>query len=164
MKKIALFLFLVFAVFSNGQSVLTHDIGDTLIISVVTGDTTVGANVDADAAPTFRIYENITETPIETGTIDLCDDANTTGFYSDTSELTTAKGYEPGKTYIILKTAVIGGKSFSEIMYLQIRSRMKITYNKTTGLAIRYLPDGSTPRDTVEITDDGTTGTFEPNP
>lgn len=59
------------------------------------------ATVDADAAPTYRVYEMETATPILTGSMALLDSTNTVGLYSEAIALTAANGFEVGKSYAI---------------------------------------------------------------
>ena len=77
--------------------------------TVNTHDPSTGAATDADAAPTYRIYEDETGTPILTGTMTLLDGANTAGFYSERIQLTAAAGFEEGKSYNIYIEAAVGG-------------------------------------------------------
>jgi hypothetical protein len=84
-------------------------IGDTLTIPFQARAAS-GAEVDADALPTYQVYE-------EGGTTALAglpaaakrDDANTTGYYEAVVTLSNANGFEVGKSYTIRKRAVIGG-------------------------------------------------------
>ncbi len=66
-----------------------------------------GVATDADSAPTYRIYEDETATPILTGSLALLDSANTAGFYSERVQLTAANGLERGKTYTIYISATV---------------------------------------------------------
>lgn len=68
-----------------------------------------GAAKVADAAPSYRIYEDETTTPLLTGTMAALDVVNTTGFYSERIQLTTANGFERGKTYHIYIKATVDG-------------------------------------------------------
>lgn len=92
------------------------DIGDNLTFSITTHDPTIGDLTDADSAPSYRLYEDETETPILTGTMAKLDDANTTGFYVETVACTVANGFEVGKTYSIYIAAAVntitGGISY----------------------------------------------------
>ena len=56
-----------------------------------------GAAVDADTPPAYRVYEEVTGTPIVTGTMALLDAANTAGFYSGQVTLSAANGFEVGQ-------------------------------------------------------------------
>lgn len=84
-------------------------IDDYLTFVCNTHTPATGAATDADAVPPYRIYEDETSTPILTGTMALLDAANTTGFYSERVQLTTASGFERGKTYHVYIEATVGG-------------------------------------------------------
>lgn len=58
-----------------------------------------GAVSDADSAPSYRVYEMTTSTPILTGTLSTFDASNTDGFYDGSITLSAANGFEVGKTY-----------------------------------------------------------------
>ena len=91
--------------------------GDNLVFSVCTHDPDTGVLSDADAVPSYRLYEDETATPITTGNMAKLDDANTTGFYTELVACSAANGYESGKTYTIYIVATvdsdIGGVAFS---------------------------------------------------
>jgi hypothetical protein len=82
---------------------------NNLTFSICTHDPDTGALTDADSAPTFRIYEDETETPIRTGTMAKLDDGNTTGFYTQQIACTASSGYEAGKSYTIYINATVDG-------------------------------------------------------
>ena len=84
-------------------------LGAALVFSVDTHDPGTSAAIDADALPTYRVYEDQTQTAIETGAMAKLDDTATTGFYSGSLDCTTAGGYEIGKTYTIYVSAIVGG-------------------------------------------------------
>jgi hypothetical protein len=92
-------------------------LGDNLVFSICTHDPDTGVLSDADAAPTYRLYEDETATPILTGSMAKLDDASTTGFYTELVACTTANGFEIRKTYTVYIEATvdgdIGGISFS---------------------------------------------------
>lgn len=85
------------------------DIGDNLVFSICTHDPDTGVLTDADAAPTYRLYEDETSTPILTGTMAKLDDGNTTGFYTETVACTAANGFEDGRSYTIYIQATVDG-------------------------------------------------------
>ena len=91
-------------------------IGHYLTFSIATHDPDTGALTDADANPTYRIYEDETAVPILTGTMAILDDVNTTGFYTERIECSAANGFENGKSYTIFIRAVVdsdpGGITF----------------------------------------------------
>lgn len=84
-------------------------IGQNLVFAVACHDPDTGVLTDADSAPTYRVYENETATPILTGTMAKLDGANTTGFYSELIACTAANGFENGKTYTIYIEATVDG-------------------------------------------------------
>jgi len=84
-------------------------IGDNLVFSICCHDPDTGVLTDADAAPTYRIYEDETATAILTGTMAKLDDANTTGFYTELIACTAANGFEDGKTYTVYIEATVDG-------------------------------------------------------
>jgi len=84
-------------------------IGDSLVFSVCCHDPDTGILTDADSSPSYRVYENETATPILTGTMAKLDDANTTGFYTESLACTAANGFDNAKTYTIYITATVDG-------------------------------------------------------
>lgn len=66
-----------------------------------------GAATDADSAPSYRVYEDETATPILTGSMALLDSTNTAGFYSEQITLSAANGLEKGKSYSIYISATV---------------------------------------------------------
>jgi len=100
------------------------ELGNNLTFSICTHDPDTGVLTDADAVPTYRIYEDGTEGAILNGNMDdgtgvsnsEFDDANTTGFYVKTIACTSGNGFENGKSYTIYIQATVdsdlGGISF----------------------------------------------------
>jgi hypothetical protein len=84
-------------------------IGDSLVFSITTHDPDTGILTDADAVPSYRIYEDETATALLTGVMALLDTANTTGFYSKSVDCTAANGFENGKTYSVYIEATVDG-------------------------------------------------------
>jgi hypothetical protein len=82
-------------------------IDDLLTFSVVTTRVDTGAATDADSAPSYRVYEDETSTPLLTGTMALLDGSNTAGFYSEQITLSAANGFEKGKSYNIYIQATV---------------------------------------------------------
>jgi hypothetical protein len=82
-------------------------IGDNITFSVTTHDPDTGVLTDADSEPTWRLYEDETETPILTGSMAKLDDANTAGFYTETVACTAGNGFEDGKTYTVYIEATV---------------------------------------------------------
>ncbi len=86
-----------------------RDINDTVRFVVNTHSPDTGAAVDADGLPTYRVYEENTSTPIETGTMALFDSANTIGLYQQSFKATAEAGFENNKSYKIFISATVGG-------------------------------------------------------
>jgi len=80
-----------------------------LTFSICTHNAETGVLTNADASPTFRIYEDDTGTSIMTGTMAAIDAGNTTGFYLKKIACTDANGFEANKSYSIYITAIVGG-------------------------------------------------------
>lgn len=99
-----------------GRYLGSWKINDTLTWTVNTHTASTGAATDADAVPSYRVYEDETGTAILTGNMAKLDDANTTGFYSEQITLSAANGLEKGKSYNIYVSAtvdsVVGTDSF----------------------------------------------------
>ncbi len=95
-------------------------IDDYVTFAVNTHDPTSGAEIDADAVPSYRIYEDETGTPILTGNMAKLDDANTLGFYSERIQLTAANGFENDKCYTIRVRAVVGGTAGSATIGIEV--------------------------------------------
>ncbi len=85
------------------------ELGDNLVFSVATHDPTTGVLTDADAVPSYRIYEDETASPILSGDMAKLDDDFTTGFYTELIEVTAANLFESGKNYTIYIHATVGG-------------------------------------------------------
>lgn len=82
------------------------DIDDYLTFTACTHDDT-GAAADADAVPSYAIYEDETATAIVSGNMTRL--GAVTGFYTERVQLTAAAGFEAGKMYAIRVEAVMGG-------------------------------------------------------
>jgi hypothetical protein len=82
-------------------------LGNNLTFSVTTHDPDTGVLTDADAVPTYRVYEDDTATAILTGDMALLDTGNTTGFYAKKIACTAANGFEYGKSYTVYIEATV---------------------------------------------------------
>jgi hypothetical protein len=83
-------------------------IDEVVHFDVVTSTPATGAAVDADSAPTFDVFEEGTDTPI------LDDQAMTkrtslTGNYRGSFTASAANGFEAGKWYSVVVSAIVGG-------------------------------------------------------
>ena len=88
-----------------------------------------GAATDADAEPTYRVYENETGTALLNGTLSLIDAGNTAGFYSETITLSAANGFEAGKQYAIYIAATVNSVAGATHHTFQVR---KLPLSPTT--------------------------------
>ena len=82
---------------------------DNLVFGICTHDPNTGVLTDADAAPTYRIYEDEVAFPVLTGSLAKLDDTNTTGFYSELIACTRQNGFDGRKTYTIYIEATVDG-------------------------------------------------------
>lgn len=80
-------------------------IDDYLTFTACIHDAT-GAAADADAVPSYAIYENETATAIVTG--NMAQLGAVTGFYTERVQLTATNGFEIGKCYAIRIAATVG--------------------------------------------------------
>lgn len=108
------------------------EIDDLLTFTVETHNPSTGAETDADSVPTYRVYEDETGTAIQTGSMALLDDSNTTGFYSEQITLSAANGYEEGKSYRIRISATVGGVTGSTERTFQVEAAPATLANQTT--------------------------------
>jgi len=115
-------------------------IDDQLTFAANTFTPSTGAETDADAAPTYRVYEDETATPILTGSMALLDDANTVGFYSEQITLSAANGFEKGKAYTIRVRGVVGGVAGAEVHTFQIEAEVDANTISPTGTGLTAIP------------------------
>lgn len=81
-------------------------IDEVVHLDVITSNPATGAAIDADSAPTFDVFEEGTDTPI------LDDQTMTkrtslTGNYRGSITCSTANGFEAGKWYSVVVTAIV---------------------------------------------------------
>lgn len=98
------------------------EIDDLLTFTVTTHTFATGALTDADAVPSYRVYEDETGTPILTGSMAKLDDSNTTGHYSEQLTLSAANGFEVGKTYSIYITAAVSSVTGGAVRSFQVEA------------------------------------------
>jgi len=106
-----------------------------------------GAAVAADAVPGFRVYEDLTTAPLLTGSFAAHDGANCTGFYSAQLAITTANGFEAGKSYCIRITGVVGGVTGVDILQFDV-----------TTVALDDLVRSTTPANALDVSSTGEAG------
>ena len=95
-------------------------LGENLTFTITTHDPDTGVLTDADAAPSYRVYEDETAVAILTGNMATLDAVNTTGFYSELIACTAANGFEVDKSYNIYIEATVdadtGGISYGFVV------------------------------------------------
>lgn len=101
-------------------------IDDFLTFYANTHMASTGAQTDADAVPTYRVYEDETTAPILTGSMALLDAVNTDGFYSEQIQLTAANGFEKGKSYSIRVQATVSTVVAAKVLTLQIEAEVNL--------------------------------------
>lgn len=112
-------------------------IDDLLTFVCNTHTPSTGAATDADSAPSYRVYEDETGTPILTGTMALLDGSNTAGFYSEQITLSAANGLEKGKSYNIYISATVGGVTGTMAHTFQIEAEVDAnTVSDKTGYGL----------------------------
>ena len=92
------------------------------VFGIVGGTLTFSVNVkgadnapqDADAVPTYKVYETEIETPIVTGAMSKMDDDDTTGFYAETLTLSAGSGFEENGVYTLRIECAVGGVSLAK--------------------------------------------------
>jgi hypothetical protein len=84
-------------------------IGDNLTFTITCHDPDTGVLTDADAPPSYRVYEDETGAAILNGNMAILDNANTTGFYSELINCTVGNGFEHGRSYNIYIEATVDG-------------------------------------------------------
>lgn len=134
-------------------------IDDLFTFTVNTHRFDTGAATDADSAPTYRVYEDETSTPIVTGTMALLDSANTAGFYSEQVTLSAANGFEKGKSYNIYIQGAVNSVTASTSRYLQIEAEVDANTVSPTvvNVNVTQISGDSTAADNLESYTDGTT-------
>lgn len=142
------------------------ELGQNLTFSICTHDPDTGVLTDADSAPTYRVYEDETATPILTGSMAKLDDANTTGFYSEQIACTTANGFEVDKSYTVYIEATVdsdkGGIAFSfkvTDLHQVLTGKWEIVDNQLK----MYAADGTTVLYTYNLTRDAEATEFNPD-
>jgi hypothetical protein len=97
-------------------------IDDILYHKIQTSSVTTGAATDADAAPSWRVYEDSTATPVTTGSYATLNAQ--VGFYTAAITLAAAIGYEKGKTYSIRYQATVASIIGADVDMFQIEAEV----------------------------------------
>lgn len=75
-----------------------------------------GVATDADALPTFSVYEENNETAVASGNCAKRDDGNTVGYYYARAQCTSAAGFEVGRTYFVRVSATVNSVAGSDVV------------------------------------------------
>lgn len=105
-----------------GRYLGSWKIDDVIRVHKQTSSVTTGAATDADAAPTWRMYEDDTATPVTTGSFSTLNAQ--VGLYVAAITLAAAIGYEKGKTYAIRSQATVGGVIGADVDSFQIEAEV----------------------------------------
>jgi len=120
------------------------NINDFFVIATTVHDPDTGGEIDADSAPTYDIYENVTDAAVASGTLDKLDDAGTLGVYAKRVQALIAT-YTVGNVYTVIVGATVGGipgnRVFSFIVRDTIANRVwqALTSSLTTAGSIGKL-------------------------
>lgn len=101
----------------------TRYVDDTYTFYAVTTRFDTGNATDADSAPSYRIYEEETGTPLLTGTMALLDSSNTAGLYSEQVTLSAANGFEVGKCYCVYIAGTVNSVAGADIREFVVRKK-----------------------------------------
>ena len=104
----------------------SFDLGELVTFYVNTHTPSTAGEVDADAVPAYRIYEDEVATPLLTGSMALLDDANTVGFYSEQITASAANGFERGKCYCVRIRGVVGAVGGIALRFFQILAAVNV--------------------------------------
>jgi hypothetical protein len=110
----------------------SFNIDDVLTFSVNTADPSTGNPADADSLPTYKVYEDATDTPLLSGSMAKLDDSNTVGFYSKQITLTSLSGFEQGKNYTIRIEGTVNGTSGVTSKEFQIGAKVEVIEDSST--------------------------------
>lgn len=121
---------------------------------------------DADAVPSYHVYEDETGTPLITGTMALLNGNNTIGFYSEQITIASASGFEKGKSYSIYLQAVVAGVTGTAIRTFQIEAEVdanRINWANVDNPNTSVLLSGTFVRGLINPVNTQVTGTVNAN-
>jgi len=114
---------------------------EVIYFDCITSTPSTSAAVDADSTPTFAVYEESTDTDIGVGG-NLTKRTSLTGNYRGTFTLSAANGFEVGKWYSIIGSAVVGGvtgkavlKNFRVVLAESVAGEPKVDVGALGGVA-----------------------------
>jgi len=111
----------------QGYGIGSYDIDRVVTFYCNTHSIATGAATDADAAPTYRVYEDGTYMTL-TSSMTIMDSSNTDGAYYGQVTLSAANGFEYGKSYAIEIIAIVGGVTSQASREFQIGASVNVEY------------------------------------
>jgi hypothetical protein len=114
-------------------------INDVLTFSVNTHSFSTGVATNADSVPTYRVYEDNTQTPLLTGLMSVFDPGNAVGQYVAQITLSAANGFEVGKTYTIRIAATVSGVTGACVRTFQVGAKVNTVLVAGTSQTARDL-------------------------
>lgn len=99
----------------------TAYLGENMVFYAQTTRFSTGAEYDAGSAPTYRVYEMETGTPLLTGSMALLDDSNTVGLYSEQIAVTTGNGFEVDKYYAVRIAGTVDSVAAATVQSFVVR-------------------------------------------
>jgi hypothetical protein len=87
---------------------------ETIVLNFITRNGTTGTVSDADSTPICAVFEGDNDTAILTPTVSKR--TSLTGHYRVAIDLTSANGFELGKSYAVVISATVGSISDKEIL------------------------------------------------
>lgn len=109
-------------------------LNDYLTFTCNTHSPTTGSASAASGSVTYSIYEDENGTAIVNGS--MASLGSSTGFYSERIQLTSASGFENGKTYTIRIQATVGGVTAALIHTFQTDLVIEGTLSETQALKV----------------------------
>jgi hypothetical protein len=88
---------------------MSRKLGDTIHLDFTTHNPTTGSISDADGTPTCEVFEDDNDTPILSPTVTKR--TSKTGNYRVPVAATASNGFEVGKSYNVVVSATVNGKS-----------------------------------------------------
>ncbi len=86
---------------------MSRILGDAITLDFTTSDPATGEVSDADATPTYEVFEDDNDTAILSG--DAVKRTGKTGDYRVTFTASTANGFAVGSSYNVIVSATVGG-------------------------------------------------------
>ena len=97
-----------------------YKINDVVTFYAQTQRMDTGVATDADSVPTFRVYQNTSDTAVQTGSMALLDATNTNGLYRAQVTLSVANGFAQGASYCIRIAATVNSVAGAVLRQFQI--------------------------------------------